>query len=287
MDAHLLSTLKEIVQGEILQYQPVSGGDISSAYLIETKNQRLLLKLNNGPKAIEMLEREREGLEAISTTKTITTPRILYCGRFAKGAILLMEYVETKQANSTELERLGREVAQLHLITNSRYGWEKDNFIGRLRQENGLLEAWPEFYVSRRLIPQLKLARDNSLLSIQEIPEEQKLLKVLETLSGEVKPSLLHGDLWSGNYLIAVDGTPYVIDPAVYFGHSEVDLAMSRLFGGFGEAFYRAYHQVIPRQPGAEERNDLYQLYYLLVHLNMFGLSYREPVIRILKRFFN
>jgi fructosamine-3-kinase len=286
MDAQLLSIVRDILAEEIVGTKPLSGGDISSAYFIETKNQRLFLKLNDSPDAMDMLEREREGLEAISKTKTIATPGIVHCGRFERGALLLMEYVEARQANSRDLDRLGREVAHLHHVTSAHFGWERDNFIGRLPQENDLQETWSDFYITRRLLPQLKMSRDSAFLTSQEIPGEQKMLNLLESLSAGVKPSLLHGDLWSGNYLIAVDGTPYLIDPAAYYGHNEVDLAMSRLFGGFGDAFYRAYHDVIPQQTGAEERNDLYQLYYLLVHLNMFGRSYKQAVIGIVRRYF-
>jgi fructosamine-3-kinase len=129
------------------------------------------------------------------------------------------------------------------------------------------------------------MARDHGLLSATDIPDDTKMLSVFEELFSGVTPSLLHGDLWNGNYLISTDGTPYLIDPAVYYGHSEVDLAMSLLFGGFGESFYAAYHEIIPATPGMDERIGIYQLYYLLVHLNLFGAAYYERVKQGLRRF--
>ena len=160
----------------------------------------------------------------------------------------------------------------------------RDNFIGSLPQQNSHYDAWTDFYIANRLLPQFVLAVDTGRLGASDFPSEDKLHTVLSELFEGIRPSLLHGDLWGGNYLISSDGIPYLIDPAVYDGHSEVDLAMSRLFGGFGSRFYAAYHEVIPSQKGSEERNAVYQLYYLLVHLNLFGASYYPSVMQILKR---
>lgn len=146
-------------------------------------------------------------------------------------------------------------------------------------------KTWSKFYWTERILPQLQLALDNRLLAKNEIPREEKAVKLFDAVFGTVQPSLLHGDLWSGNYLIASGGTPYLIDPATYYGHSMVDIAMSRLFGGFGQSFYDAYHEIMPKTEKYDEQIELYQLYYLLVHLNLFGRGYYEKVSAILRHF--
>jgi fructosamine-3-kinase len=147
-------------------------------------------------------------------------------------------------------------------------------------------DDWPRFYVEHRLNVQLRMSRDAGLLSGNEIPGENVMVRTVENLCPNVTPSLIHGDLWGGNYLISSEGIPCLIDPAIYYGHHEVDLAMSRLFGGFDTGFYSAYHELMPYAPGSEERNDIYQLYYLLVHLNLFGPSYYHRVKQLLTRYF-
>lgn len=286
MDPQLRTALEAILQEEVLEHRTLSGGDISHAYLIRTNHQRLFLKVNSGLNGIALFEAEQHGLQAISEKGVIATPRIVHCGSHGQYAVLILEYIETKQPNPRDVERLGRQVARLHQVTGQRFGLELDNFIGKLPQANDWSDDWVTFYISRRLRPQLILARNANLLSTSELPDESSMSKLINELCAEVRPSLLHGDLWSGNYLIAHDGTPFLIDPAVYYGHHEVDLAMSRLFGGFGNAFYQAYYEVIPEAPGAKERNEIYQLYYLLVHLNLFGAAYLPAVLGIMRRYF-
>lgn len=234
-----------------------------------------------------MFQAEKKGLEAIEKTKTIATPNVLLCERLEVGGFLLMEYIEPKRTSSHEMERFGHQLAALHQVSDSiGFGWETDNFIGSLPQSNKNSSDWTKFYVEERLLPQLKMARDTHLLKGAEIPSEAQILRSCENLFPTIKPSLLHGDLWSGNYLVSKDGIPYLIDPAIYLGHSEIDLAMSRLFGGFDSSFYEVYSEHFPSLPQEKERTDIYQLYYLLVHLNLFGRSYYGSVSSILKRYF-
>ena len=286
MNHQLLAHLSDILQEEAIRYMPVSGGDISQAFLLETKDLRVFLKVEEGEHALEMFEAERSGLDAISATQTIRTPSIHHCGSFHNSALLLMEYIEAKQPDSTDFERLGSQLAALHQSGSEQFGWEKNNFIGRLPQQNTWTSDWLAFYVGQRLTPQFAMAKEKGLLSAKDIPQKETMLKSLDDVLKGISPSLIHGDLWSGNYLIAMNGDPYIIDPAVYYGHSEMDLAMSRLFGGFGNRFYTAYAESLPENPGTAERNEIYQLYYLLVHLNLFGASYRPAVMRTVKRYF-
>lgn len=271
----------------ILKSNAISGGDISQAYLLETKSERFFCKVNEAARAYKMFLAEKAGLEAVAKTKTIAAPKVLLCDELEAGGFLLMEYIEPKSASSKDMELLGHQLANLHKnSTADQFGWETDNFIGSLPQSNKKHPAWIDFYVHERLLPQLRMAHDSGRLQESEIPSEEILLKTCAQLFPETKPALLHGDLWGGNYLISKNGAPYLIDPAVYHGHHEVDLAMTRLFGGFSTSFYDSYSERLPKIEGEKERIDIYQLYYLLVHLNLFGKSYYGQVKNILAKYF-
>jgi protein-ribulosamine 3-kinase len=203
-----------------------------------------------------------------------------------------LEWIEEgKESTDSSMEELGFQFAKLHHFSGEIFGFPEDNYLGDSPQSNSPSKNgsinWPTFYVENRLQFQAALAVKNGYTT----PELQNLLELLynkipELLSGtEDKPSLLHGDLWSGNYLIDKNGRPWMIDPAVYYGHREADLAMTSLFGGFSKTFYSAYESAFPLAPGYAEREPLYQLYHLLNHLNLFGTGYYRQVISILKRF--
>jgi fructosamine-3-kinase len=198
-----------------------------------------------------------------------------------------MEFIESKNPNEKDMDAFGHQLAQMHsYVGGESFGWDWDNFIGTLPQSNNKHRDWASFFVFERLLPQLKLSDERKLLSSDEIPSENTLLERCLRFFPRVRPALLHGDLWSGNYLISVQGDPYLIDPSVYFGDADVDLAMTRLFGGFSSRFYNAYREHIPIESFENERVDIYQLYYLLVHLNLFGKSYYPSVARVLKTYF-
>lgn len=281
----LLDFITQKIDSPILSCSALSGGDISNIYLLETRDQRFVLKTNRTQDALAMFQAEKMGLEAIAITKIIQTPLIYQCERYLDTAFLLMEYISSKRPNKMDFERLGQKIGKLHRISATTFGWEKDNFIGNLRQSNTNYTTWLDFYISERLMPQFQLAQKAGLLSVEEIPAKTTLLKKGMPLFRNIQPALLHGDLWSGNYLIALDGTPYLIDPATYYGHSEKDIAMTRLFGGFGATFYDAYHEIHPPQDGITIRQNWYQLYYLLVHLNLCGKGYYGQVKQILATF--
>ncbi len=288
MDKALKDQIEYLLCIKILNTRAVSGGDISQAYLIETESERFFCKTHRSKNAFEMFQTEKEGLKALKASNTIGVPQVLTCNRTDNGALLILEYIERKTPNTVDFENLGFQLAALHKTGDAKtFGFEQDNFIGSLPQFNNKNEDWVDFYVQQRVQPQLKMALDSGRLNMAEIPAESKLLGSCNGLFPNIKPSLLHGDLWSGNFLIASNGQPYLIDPAVYAGHNEVDLAMTRLFGGFEERFYDAYHEIIPKETGERERCEIYQLYYLLVHLNLFGTSYKSSVNHILQRYFH
>jgi protein-ribulosamine 3-kinase len=191
-------------------------------------------------------------------------------------------YIPAKDPTTRDYVELGSQLAALHQQKSDIFGWESDNFIGNLHQSNKHHKEWTSFYLEERIWPQLLLAKSKNLLSTIDLPNKEQLYLTCKKILAGVQPSLLHGDLWSGNYLISSDGIPYLIDPATYFGDHKVDIAMSKLFGGFDSAFYNAYWEHFARTEKENKYNDLYQLYYLIVHLNLFGSSYYNSVKRIL-----
>lgn len=287
MKKPLKAHLEYLLCIQINSVQALSGGDISRAYLIKTDTEKFFCKVQEGTQGLAMFRAEQTGLQALSETKSIAVPKVLFCGTFQESALLIMHYIAPKRPTTSDFERFGHQLAAHHQISrSSTFGFKANNFIGNLAQSNTTHTNWTSFYVLERLLPQLQYALDTGKLQAHDIPSETILLKTCERLFPEVQPALLHGDLWSGNFLISEKGEPYLIDPAVYYGHHEVDLAMTQLFGGFGTTFYEAYHEVLPKESGTKERCDIYQLYYLLVHLNFFGSSYKSQVTKILQRYF-
>ena len=272
--------------GNVLSYYLLSGGDISSVFKIKTVNGDLVAKIGNGARHKALLTAEKNGLNLLKNQDVIAIPEIYDFGSLTEMTFLLMEYIPAKSGNVNEMLRLGGELANLHQCLGKTYGGDQDNFIGSLPQSNIRHSNWAEFYVDERLVPQFKLAVQKRYIKQEEIPEVELMTNKIKTLTNDVQPTLLHGDLWNGNYLIHENGTPYLIDPAVYYGHSGVDIAMTKLFGGFSHEFYSAYHDVIPISLYDKSLTDLYQLYYLLAHLNMFGMSYKGSVMSIVSQHF-
>lgn len=266
---------------DFLTMTPVSGGDISDAYQLISEEGHYFIKLNQEATALDMFETEKLALEVIANLAVIRVPKIYGVGIIGQYSYLLMEYIEAKPASDEDFVLLGKQLAEFHTITRDKFGWEYQNYIGSLSQTNLLTSTWSEFYVQQRLVPQIRSAIDKSLLSSQSIPSESQLINVCNRISYIERSSPVHGDLWSGNYLIDTEGAPYLIDPAFYYGHPDVDIAMSLLFGGFSRAFYDSYFSIMPKRDLFEERISLFQLYHLLVHLNLFGESYLGRVLEI------
>jgi fructosamine-3-kinase len=257
----------------IARAQPVGGGCIHNGTRIETDTGATLFLKWSRAATRDMFEAEADGLRALAAARAIRAPEPVAWGGGKRGAWLLMEYVPTGRAAPDTAERLGRGLAALHGSgAKTTFGWRRDNWIGSLPQDNTATERWSAFWRDRRLAPQLEHARQ--LGYARQAAFDRVLDLTPEALAHVTRPELVHGDLWSGNWLAAEGGGPVLIDPAVYLGHGEVDLAMSELFGGFEPAFYDAYGDArrIPPEYRAYRR-ELYQLYYLLVHVNLFGAS--------------
>lgn len=250
---------------------PVSGGDISAAW----RAGNVFLK--TGPESsYDMFTAEAEGLAELASANTVRVPRVLACGMSPGTAFIAFEWLDMERPTRSVESQLGEQLAALHHATRDRFGWHRDNTIGLTPQPNDWSDDWVGFFRDKRLGFQLGLAARNGFTGSLQTTGA-RLLKRLPIFfeSYTPKPSLLHGDLWGGNWG-SCNGEPVIFDPAVYYGDPESDLAMTRLFGGFGAAFYEAYDAHMPPAAGSHDRCMLYQLYHVLNHLNLFGSSYKR-----------
>ncbi len=265
-----------------------SGGSINQTQVLSlTNGQRVFLKQNPNPPTDFFLA-ETRGLKLLAQAKNgprIPKPIAVQSG--SRPTFLLLEYIESSSEDENFAEQLALSLAELHRMSQGHYGLDHDNYIGSTPQKNALEKDGIVFFREQRIDFQRKLARRSGLLPVA-IDKKLDLLcddlgKFLN-ISGE-KPALLHGDLWSGNYFPDSEGKPCIFDPAVYYGLREADLAMTELFGRLPQRFYDVYQEVFPMNPGYEERKDLFNLYHLLNHLNIFGNSYLSSVQQIVKRY--
>ena len=269
---------------------PVSGGDINRAYALHLSDGgRLFMKANRKENA-DFFRAEAEGLEALRSVGAISVPGVIARGIDDSESFLLLEYIEEGRRSPAASEELGRRLAQLHMadtsnfVSGGRYGFLHDNYIGVGFQCNEPADSWTEFFIDRRLRPQFERASYYWDSGYRKTVD-RFLDKAEQYLAEPKQPSLLHGDLWAGNYMIDSSGEPWLIDPAAYVGHAEADLAMTELFGGFDRRFYDAYRETAGIDPGYADRRDLYNLYHLLNHLNLFGGSYLYSVKSIVSRY--
>jgi len=274
-----------IIGADIRSAVPMTGGDISQALLLETDKGRFFLKFNSSPNAANMFEADAAGLALLASANALQTPAVLGLGATPAGGFLLLEYMESGYRPSGFWEEFGSSLAQLHRNTASNFGLGHDNFIGSLPQPNCQHDNWPDFFVQERLLPQLDIAKQRNRLQSADFQAFERLFNRLPEHFPAEPPALTHGDLWSGNFLCGSNGNPIIFDPAASFAHREMDLAMSRLFGGFDRLFYRSYEEAWPLVPGFEQRLPIYQLYYLLVHVNLFGGGYVGSVRSALQPF--
>jgi len=264
---------------DIKEAKPVSGGDISLAFMLTTNHDRYFMKLNSQSAYPLMFERESKGLAAIRQTKTVAVPQTILHGVFEDYAFLILGWVETGLKSSKALSTLGQQLAGMHRCTAPHHGFSHNNYMGSLPQSNTSHNNWSDFFINERLQPMVQTALNRNMLTTRQAGLFEQLYNRLPQLFAEEQPALLHGDLWGGNYLINTNGKPYLIDPAVSYGHREFDIAMTTLFGGFSADFYAAYDEAYPLAPDWQQRTALWNLYPLLLHLNLFGTSYLSQVI--------
>lgn len=267
---------------ELSNVQALTGGDINEVYLLETiASEKLVLKLNQTELFPGIFDAEKSGLEELRKSEAFIIPEIIALGTIRNYSYILLEYIKPGKKNHSFWENFGSQLAQLHKTTQTEFGFKHNNYIGSLPQKNELLKSASDFYINNRLLPQIELARENRY--DLKIPET--FYKHISDLIPNEPPSLIHGDLWNGNFLINDNSQPVLIDPAVSYASREMDLAMMKLFGGFDALLFEHYIAAFPLPYGFKERERLWQLYYLLVHLNLFGGSYLSSVSTIIKDF--
>ena len=270
---------------------PVSGGCISEASRVTVQdsngNKRHYFVKRNHCDFLNNFQCERNGLAAIQASGSIKVPKPIGLGLHDTQAWLILEWVEPGVKCKNFFAQFGQRLANLHRCTKSmETGWEEDNYLGATRQQNAPMLHWSEFFAQRRIEAQLKLGVENQRFPSRLITEIRQIVERMDRIlaGSESETSLLHGDLWSGNYLADAEGNPVLVDPAIYRGNREAEFGMLKLFGGCPASFYDAYHQTYPLAAGWERRNHVYVFYHLLNHLNLFGAGYLEDCQRMAAR---
>ena len=261
----------------------VGGGSINDTYRLASNLGDFFLKINSHSKYPGMFDLESDGLETLRNSGSFRVPEVILVAHQADYSYLLMEYVEEGVKTARFWESFAGELVTLHRNTSQQFGYHKENYIGSLAQSNLWHDNWAEFFIEQRLEPQLRLA--GNLINSTDQRAFEKLFHRMEHLVPAEPPSLLHGDLWGGNYLVDKAENPVLIDPAVYYGHREVDLAMMHLFGGFSAELFELYNELFPLENDWRNRIYLHNLYPLLVHVNLFGGSYLDSVRQNLKHY--
>lgn len=270
--------------GNIKAITPIGGGDINQAARIETDRAAYFVKWNPHPLP-RMFEVEARGLQLLADAHAVRVPHVV--AEIDQPPALVLEWIDLGRSKLDAAEELGRLLAQQHRSLGKSFGLDHHNYIGANPQFNQPTDSWIDFFRERRLRVQTKLARDSGHLTPDRTRRLDELMDHLDQWIDPkiVVPSLLHGDLWGGNYVIDAQGQPVLIDPAVYYGDREAEIAFTELFGGFGSRFYAAYNEAWPLDRGYAERRDLYNLYHLLNHLNLFGEGYGGAVDAILLKY--
>jgi len=281
MNKQIIQQIEKQLCCSITHQEMVGGGCIAQTSLIETNNGESFF-LKQGFKS-SMFEKETNGLNELCKANVIRTPKIIATDE----QYLLLENIESGSKCIDFFEKFGKAFAQLHKHLSPHYGFYEDNYIGSSQQINSFKDSWQDFYFTNRLLYQYKLAESNgySDSDFQKafLNIEKQFPKIIE--GSEERPCLLHGDLWAGNYMVDKNGEPVLIDPAVYYGHREADLAMTKLFGGFAPDFYNSYEDEYPLIEGYEYRENIYLLYHILNHLNIFGHSYKKQALQLMNSY--
>ena len=276
---------KQGLPHRIKKFKPCSGGCINNGGELLTGEESFFLKWNSATRYPAMFATEGKGLKKLHNTGAINLPEFIYDGEAGEYAYILMEFIQPGARKPNYWELFGQQLAALHGNSSEQFGLDHDNYIGSLPQYNNPHSDWPAFFIIERLERQLRMAFDDRALDRAIQRQFEVLFPRLEGYFPVEQPALIHGDLWGGNLITNTAGNPCLIDPAVYYGHREAELAFTRLFGGFDREFYQVYQATFPLESGFDERCDLYNLYPLLVHVNLFGGGYALQVKGILKRF--
>jgi len=276
--------IEEKLGSKIKSFSSLSGGCISDAYKITMADGSNYFLKYNPSTSNDMFSKEANGLKELSKANAIRIPDVL---SFDEDYIQL-EYIPTGNKKKNFFEEFGRNFAEMHKFTSNSFGFYEDNYIGSNPQKNFSEEkektSWVNFYFNKRILFQLQLAEQLGNSTEELRKGISKIENKIQEIIGDTqeKPSLLHGDLWGGNYMVDENGNAVLIDPAVYYGHREADLGMTKLFGGFSSEFYRAYNETLPLEDGYEYRENIYKLYHVLNHLNLFGGGYYSQALSLI-----
>lgn len=281
------SIIESRLNTSITSARRVSGGSINQAARVEISGEGSCFLKWNTTADSEMFQKEVLGLELLAEAGSgLRVPEVMLQETAGDGTgFLLLEFIEQGSPKKESAGHFGKQLARLHSVTHEQFGLEESNFIGRLPQSNRWHDNWTDFFIEERIDPQLEMALNAGRLNSNIVESFDALYKDLDNIFPKEEPALLHGDLWGGNYFYDSEGQAVIFDPAVYYGHREIEMAFTYLFGGFSSSFYESYNREDPLAPGFENRKDIYNLYPLLVHTNLFGGSYARQVVSIIKRF--
>lgn len=275
--------LKEKLKVHSLLFRPVTGGSINKTYKLTTSDKEFFCKVNSVTKFPQLFIKESDGLAAIRKTKTIKVPAAIDCFQVEDEQVLLMEWINEGPRSEQFWKNFGISLAALHHISNKQFGYDQDNYMGSVEQSNKWNNEWNSFFIEQRLQPLVVKCR--SLLSTKHLAAFEKLYIELPYFFEDQQPALLHGDLWSGNFMCNDMSEPVIIDPAVYYGDRSMDLAMTTLFGGFKQTFYDAYNYHFRFPSNYRVQWAICNLYPLLIHLYLFGRSYLSQIEQTLMQF--
>lgn len=265
----------------------IGGGSINQTYRITLPGQQqFFCKVNNAQRFPQLFLKEKTGLERLGKTGTIKVPKVVAYSVFDNNQILVLEWIESGTKDEMFFRRFGEQLAALHQCNGKSFGLDHDNYMGSVPQTNSFTNDWISFFLQQRLQPMVdKCVAKNLLTPTDAALFEKVYTRLPQVFDSKQQPALLHGDLWSGNYMCAKNGEPLLIDPAVYYGHPAVDLGMTTLFGGFDAPFYDSYHYHLPLPHNYKEQWEVCNLYPLLIHLYLFGSGYLSSIQQTLKAF--
>lgn len=276
MTPEQLTCIKENLSWNTISVEPLSGGSCNEIYRVSNQKENVVIKLADQRQFPELLLREKEGLVALRQTNTFRIPDIFAYFKDDATAYLHMEWIPSTHSSPGYNQRFGQKLAELHKNTYNTFGWHTSNYIGQLGQDNTFKESPVEFYIQNRLEPQFRMASQKGF----QFSGISDLYAVATSVIPDEPPALVHGDLWSGNAMCSGQNEPCLIDPAVSYAPREMDIALMKLFGGFNTAVFTTYQEIYPLASGWHNRMLLWQLYYYLVHVNLFGSSYAANVQR-------
>lgn len=276
--------LENKLKEKINSISSLPGGDINEVYKIKTAKNNYVLKINRRNLFPKMFEKEKKGLEMLAKSG-VKSPNIILSFSDQKYQYLVLEFIEEKEIISVFWENFAIDLVKIHQATAENFGFIHNNYIGSLHQDNSEKDTWETFFIENRIKPLVKQAFDLNKLDSNHLSCFENLYSRLNKILPKEKPALLHGDLWIGNLMCGRGQIPYFIDPAIYFGHREMDIAMTQLFGGFDNSYLNFYNEIFPLKDGWGKRIEIHNLYPRLVHLILFGRSYLSGIESVINKF--